>query len=212
MQPSIIIADDHPLILKGLRDFLLEKNYNVEASANDGRTALNFIKSLKPDIAILDIQMPFYTGLEIAQKCIDLGYKTKIILITFEKSENIYNEAKRLNVYGYILKEFALAEIENCITSVLNNTPYFSPELIEYLQPYTFPNELKLLTPTELKILKLIAHEKTTPQIAELLSVSKRTIDKHRTNISAKLKLAPKPTSLFVWVALHKTHILKYTY
>jgi DNA-binding NarL/FixJ family response regulator len=212
MQPSIIIADDHPLILKGLKDFLVEKKYNVEASANNGKVALNYIEKLKPDIAILDIQMPFLTGLEIAQKCIDLGYKTKIILITFEKSEKIYNEAKRLNVYGYVLKEFALVEIENCITSVLKNKPYFSPELIEYIQPYTFPREIKSLTPTELKITKLIAQEYTTPQIAESLSVSKRTVDKHRTNISSKLKLAPKPTSLFVWAALHKEHLLKYTY
>ncbi|MCB0388966.1 MAG: response regulator, partial [Winogradskyella sp.] len=85
MQSSIIIADDHPLILKGLNDFLLEKKYNVLASAVNGKDALELIETHKPEIAILDIQMPYYTGLEIAEKCKALNYQTKIVLITFEK-------------------------------------------------------------------------------------------------------------------------------
>jgi DNA-binding NarL/FixJ family response regulator len=199
MQPSIIIADDHPLILKGLKDFLIEKNYNVEASANDGKSALNCIETIKPDIAILDIQMPFYTGLEIAQKCIDLGYKTKIILITFEKSEKIYNEAKRLNVYGYVLKEFALSEIEHCIDSVLNDKPYFSPELIEYIQPTNTPKELELLTSTEKKILHFIAQNKTAKEIGELMFISSRTVEKHKSHIIKKLKVEPFQNNLLIW-------------
>ncbi len=199
MQPSIIIADDHPLILKGLRDFLIEKNYNVEASANDGKTALSYIETIKPDLAILDIQMPFYTGLEIAQKCIDLNYKTKIILITFEKSEKIYNEAKRLNVYGYVLKEFALAEIELCIDSVIINKPYFSPELIEYIQPIIIPEKIELLTKVEKKVLHLIAQNNTAKQIGNLLFISDRTVEKHKSNIRNKLHLKSKSESLFLF-------------
>ena len=199
MQPSIIIADDHPLILKGLKDFLVEKKYNVEASANNGKVALNYIERLKPDIAILDIQMPFLTGLEIAQKCIDLDYKTKIILITFEKSEKIYNEAKRLNVYGYVLKEFALSEIEHCIDSVLNDKPYFSPELIEYIQPTNTPKELELLTRTEKKILHFIAQNKTAKEIGELMFISSRTVEKHKSHIIKKLKVEPFQNNLLIW-------------
>ena len=112
MNASIIIADDHPLILKGLNDFLLEKQYNVVASAVNGKEALQRIEELNPDIAILDIQMPFLTGLQIAQKCKELNLQTKIILITFEKDETIYKKAKSLGVFGYVLKEFALKEID----------------------------------------------------------------------------------------------------
>ena len=69
MKPTIIIADDHPLVLKGLKDFLTEKNYNLLATAKNGKIALSLIKAHSPDIAILDIKMPFLTGLEIAEKC-----------------------------------------------------------------------------------------------------------------------------------------------
>ena len=118
MSPTIIIADDHPLVLKGLEDFLSEKKFNVLASAKNGKEALALIKAHTPDIAILDIKMPFYTGLQIAEKCRESQLSTKIVLITFEKDEKIYNEAKTLGVYGYVLKEFALDEIENCISFV----------------------------------------------------------------------------------------------
>ena len=161
MNPAIIIADDHPLVLKGLQDFLHEKEYNVLASAKNGKEALALIKAHTPDIAILDIKMPFFTGLQIAEKCKNANLKTKIVLITFEKDEKIYNEAKALGVYGYVLKEFALDEIENCISAVIKDKPYFSPELLAYIEVDNGPEALNDLTKTELKILKLIVENKS---------------------------------------------------
>lgn len=200
MQASIIIADDHPLILKGLSDFLVEKNYNLIGSAVNGKEAFELIESQKPDIAILDIQMPFFTGLEIAKKCKDLGLPTKIILITFEKDEAIYNEAKALSIYGYVLKEFALVEIENCIAAVLKGKSYFSPELIEFLEINEPPEEWGLMTPTEKQILKLIAKNNTGVEIGEILFISPRTVEKHKSNIIKKLNLPQKQNSLLIWV------------
>lgn len=199
MNPTIIIADDHPLVLKGLQDFLHEKNYNVLASAKNGKEALALIKAHTPDIAILDIKMPFFTGLQIAKKCKKANLKTKIVLITFEKDEKIYNEAKALGVYGYVLKEFALDEIENCISSVIKDKPYFSPELLAYIEVDEAPEELQLLTKTETKILGLIAQNKTGVEIADLLFVSTRTVEKHKSNIIKKLKLQSKQNSLLIW-------------
>lgn len=196
MEASIIIADDHPLILKGLTDFLKEKDYNLVGSAVDGKAALDMIKTLRPEIAILDIQMPFLTGLEIAQQCKDLDLPTKIILITFEKDETIYNQAKALAIYGYVLKEFALVEIENCIAAVLNGNSYFSPELIEYLEIPELPKELELLTPTEIAVLKYIALNKTAKEIGNILFISSRTVEKHKSHIIRKLQLESKGGSL----------------
>ena len=199
MNPTIIIADDHPLVLKGLQDFLHEKNYNVLASAKNGKEALALIKAHTPDIAILDIKMPFFTGLQIAEKCKKANLKTKIVLITFEKDEKIYNEAKALGVYGYVLKEFALDEIENCISSVTEDKPYFSPELLAYIEVDEAPEELQLLTKTETKIIGLIAQNKTGVEIADLLFVSTRTVEKHKSNIIKKLKLQSEQNSLLIW-------------
>ncbi|HAI17447.1 MAG: DNA-binding response regulator [Xanthomarina sp.] len=205
MQSSIIIADDHPLILKGLNDFLLEKKYNVLASAVNGKDALELIETHKPEIAILDIQMPYYTGLEIAEKCKALNYQTKIVLITFEKDETIYKQAKSLGVYGYVLKEFALTEIEQCIDTVSKDIPYFSPELLSYLEVESTPKELETLTPTEKEVLKHIAQNKTAKEIGDLMFISNRTVEKHKSHIIKKLNLAPIQNSLLIWAKENQT-------
>jgi len=207
MNPTIIIADDHPLVLKGLHDFLIEKEYNVLASAKNGKEALTLIKAHSPDIAILDIKMPFYSGLEIAEKCKKDKLATKIVLITFEKDEKIYHEAKALDIYGYVLKEFALVEIENCISSVVKNNSYFSPELLKFLELNELPENFELLTKHEKGIVKLISENKTGVEIADLLLISPRTVEKHKSNIIKKLKLERKQNSLLIW-AKENSHYL----
>ena len=207
MKPTIIIADDHPLVLKGLKDFLTEKNYNLLATAKNGKIALSLIKAHSPDIAILDIKMPFLTGVEIAEKCKEAKIKTKIVLITLEKEESIYLKAKKLGVYGYVLKEFALEEIENCISSVVKDKPYFSPELISYIEIDNTSSLLDNLTNTELKILKIIAKNKTAKEIAEELHCSPRTVEKHKSHIIRKLNIDRSPNSLLIWAKENQNHL-----
>ncbi len=198
--PSIIIADDHPLLLKGLSDFLGEKGYNLIGSGKDGREAYNLIIQKRPEIAILDIQMPIMSGIEIAQKCRCLNTGTKIVLITLHKEKELYQKAKELNIFGYILKEFALEEIERCIQTVKTGGTFFSEKLMELIGiSSSDDNELYKLTPSEKKILKLIAKDKTNKEIASLLFISYRTVEKHRSNIITKLNLEPRTNSLLIW-------------
>ncbi|MBU2938337.1 response regulator transcription factor [Lacinutrix sp. C3R15] len=209
MNTSIIIADDHPLMLRGIQDFLSAKGFNILGSATDGQAAYNLIIKEKPDIALLDIRMPHMTGLEIADKCKKNNIDTKIILITFDKEEEIFDKAKALGVYGYILKEFAIEEIETCIAHVEMNEPYFSEEIANYLNKSTSNNTtsvLENLTKSEKKVVMLIAENMTSQEIADKLYISVRTIEKHRSNIVAKLKLDNKPTALSVWANLNKDH------
>src|SRR5690606_19613184 len=112
--------------------------------------------------AILDIQMPYMSGLEIAQQCKELNVATKIVLITLHKEKDLYQKAQELNIFGYILKEFALEEIENCIKTVTDGVPFFSNRIKELIGVvFVENNELSSLTPSERKILKLIAQDKT---------------------------------------------------
>ncbi len=208
-QPSIIIADDHPLLLKGLNDFLSEKEYNLVGSGTNGREAYNLITQLLPEIAILDIQMPFMSGLEIAKKCKTQGIKTKIVLITLHKEKELYQKAQELNIFGYILKEFALEEIENCIKTVTAGNQFFSPKIKELLGVvFIEDNDLNILTPSEKKILKLIAKDKTNKEIASQLFISYRTVEKHRSNMITKLNLEPKTNSLLIWAKEHHDKLL----
>ncbi len=124
---------------------------------------------------------------------------TKIILITFEEDENTYNKAKKLGIYGYVLKEFALEELENCITSVISGKAYFSPELIVYLKSNHPPEKLESLTEAESNILTLIAEAKTAKEIAKELNISSRTVEKHKSHIRTKLVLGSKSESLYLF-------------
>mgnify|MGYP000859374002 CR=1 FL=1 len=207
MQPSIIIADDHPLVLKGLQDYLIEKGFNVIDSVNDGKKAYDSIIKNNPEIAVLDIRMPFMTGLEIAEACKGNNIKTKIILITFEKDETLFNQAKLFNVSGYILKEFALVEIENCIKEVTDGQTYFSPQLADHLSTDEEPEILNTLTPTEKKVLYFISKNKTAKEIGDLLFISDRTVEKHKSHIIKKTNLAPKPNSLSLFAKEHERFI-----
>ncbi|APZ45195.1 DNA-binding response regulator [Polaribacter reichenbachii] len=205
MKQSIFIADDHPILIKGLNDLLIEKKMNVIGFASDGQSALNFIFKYKPDIAILDVEMPNLTGIEIAEECKKNNFCTKIILITLHKEIDLYLKAKKLNIYGYLLKEFALEEIETCINSVKNGIPYFSKNVKDYIG-FTDENNsiLKKLTLAEKRILKLISQHKTSKEIGHILFSSPRTIEKHRSKIITKLNLSQKSGSLYKWVQKNK--------
>lgn len=205
MNSTIFIADDHPILIKGLQDLLEEKNFNVIGTASDGRSALNFIIKNKPDIAILDIEMPYLTGIEIANECKKHQSQTKIILLTLHKEAELFFKAKSLNISGYLLKEFALAEIENCIKSVELGEAYFS-EKIKELIGFSTENKSVLndLTASEKRVLKLVVEQRTTKEIARLLFISPRTVDKHRSKIIAKLNLSSGTNSLLLWSQKNK--------
>ena len=127
--PKILIADDHPLLLRGLSDFLKSLGYHNIIEANDGLDAYNLILQENPFLAILDIRMPKLSGIEITRKCRTNRLKTKIVLITLHQEKSLFNEAKNLEVSGYLFKQFALVEMEECLKKVMYNQTYFSPEL-----------------------------------------------------------------------------------
>ncbi|MBD3890272.1 MAG: DNA-binding NarL/FixJ family response regulator [Olleya marilimosa] len=207
MKASIVIADDHPLMLRGLSDFITSRGFKIIGSAEDGQTAYNLIVKLKPDLALLDIRMPKMTGLDVAEACFKNELKTKIILITFDNEEHLFDKARACNVYGYILKEFAVEEIETCIKHVLKGEAYFSEEIASYLNSkvtFSSSNLLEILTPTELKVVKLLADKLTSAEISKELASSTRTIEKHRSNIVKKLDLKKSHNELMLWANMNK--------
>lgn len=197
-------------MLRGLSDFLKGKGHNIVGSATDGQSAYNLIVKLNPDIAILDIRMPYMTGLEVAAECKKNKIPTKIVLITFDKEEELYDQSRELGVYGYILKELAIEEIEACIESVINNKPYFSSEIATYLntaEKIAKPEALDKLSEQELKILSLIAQNKTAKEIGDLLFISNRTVEKHKSHIIKKLNIEAYQNSLLIWVKEHQVFL-----
>jgi DNA-binding NarL/FixJ family response regulator len=206
---SIIIADDHPLILKGLFEELTAAGYNVLDTATQGMEALEMVLTHNPNVALLDIDMPMLTGFDVIKTAKGKGTKTKFIVLSFHKESEYVAQAKALQIQGYLLKEDSFSEIEKCIQSVLDGKTYFSPSFDSFsLQNASEElRKLQLLTPSEATILKLIAKQVTTAEIAQMLSVSGRTIEKHRSNIIAKLSLDNTPNSLISWALANKNVI-----
>ncbi|MBN3581129.1 response regulator transcription factor [Algoriphagus aestuarii] len=198
-KPTVIIADDHPLLLKGLEDLLLENDIDVVATAKNGSDAFAKIEQYQPQLAILDMEMPFKTGLEIAEACKKLNLPTKIILLTLHKELYLFHQAKELNLSGYLLKEFALTELSQAIETVLNGNQFFSERLFENQESDLADRHQANLTPSEKKILRLIAEGLSSKEIADKLFIAERTVDKHRSNVITKLKLEKKHNSLLLW-------------
>ena len=196
---KIVIADDHPLLLEGIVSVIKKEISNVEIfKANNGTEALQLASEIKPTITILDIEMPFLTGIEVAKKIIESKIDTKIIFLTLHKERSLFNEINKMKIDGYILKEFSIVEISQCIKTVLQGKKYFSKEIENFIEEPLI--DFSIFTKSEINVLKLIAQEKTSKEIAGMLFVSIKTVDSHRYNICKKLNLKPEKNSLLKWV------------
>jgi DNA-binding NarL/FixJ family response regulator len=202
---KILIADDYPLILKGLEKFLLESGYNDVLTATTGTQAFEIINEEKPDIAILDMEMPHLTGLQIAQLCLQNNSKTKIVFLTYRLDSYLFNKGLEAGIVGYLLKDDAMEDVQRCISRVARGDTFFSKKILELPEDASveFQNYQKL-SPSEKKILKLIADGLSTIDIAEKLFISYRTVEKHRSNIIQKLKIDTGKQNLNEWVILNK--------
>lgn len=193
---KLIMADDHPIFREGLRQ-IIEKDSRIKivGEADNGQKALELIEEKMPDIALLDIDMPKLTGLEVLKKV--SGTSVKIIFLTMYSEEDIFDEAMELGIKGYVLKDSAVNDILECIFSVSEGNYFISPSMSNLLlrrrKKMTDLRKnnpmLESLTPTEKKILRFISQNKTSREIAEVLFLSHRTVENHRTNISNKLNL-----------------------
>lgn len=194
---TILIADDHPIFRKGLAEVITTATeYSIVGECGDGIAALKIIKELKPDIALLDIQMPKMTGFEVLKAVNESQLTTNVIFLTMHSEENIFEKAMDLGAKGYLLKESVTDDILLCLKNVLNGKFYVSGSISDYLVRLNTKlkagNErtgLQKLTSTELKVLKLIAEKLSSKEIAERLFVSVRTVENHRNNICIKLEL-----------------------
>lgn len=212
---TLIIADDHPLLRHGLRKIIeRDARLKVLGEASNGAEALRMIEALHPAVAVLDVHMPEMTGFEVVQAVRARQFNTRIIILTMYKDEEMFNAALNLQVQGYVLKDSALTEIVESIKCIAAGQSYISATLSGFLlnrhgraaalQAQT-PG-LNILTPTELRILKLVAAYKTSKEIADELQINHRTVGNHRTNISQKLGLHG-PHALVKFALEHKSEL-----
>ena len=195
----IVIADDHPLFREGIKTAFLNSTMpiEVEGEAGNGEEAFMLVQTLKPDIVVLDIDMPIMNGLEAAQKILAEIPGQKIILLTMYKEEDLFNEAVNAGISAYVLKENAVREVIDAVKTVSAGKFYTSPSIASFIfnrakKNVNFNSEnpgLKLLTDKEKEVLKYISAGLTSREVADKLFVSYKTIENHRANICKKLNI-----------------------
>lgn len=192
----VLIADDHPLFREGLRHAIeADGGCRVVREVADGRAALEALRELRPDLGVLDISMPVLDGLAVVRAMRAQALVIPVILLTFHAEADFVNAALDLEVPGYVLKDSAAQDIRHAIGQVLAGRRYFSAGLSDILLDRRSSAQtlrerkpgLERLTPAERRILKLIAQDFTSKEIADHLGLSPRTVENHRTNICDKL-------------------------
>ena len=194
----IVLADDHPVVRVGLRQMIeADDALRVVAEAGDGKAALAEIRAHRPEVVVLDIDMPVMDGFAVVRALQTEPHRPAVVFLTMHSEEELFQAALDLGTKGYVLKESAMTDIAAAIKAVAAGDAYLSPKLSSHLvnrRPALDEFErahpgLTSLTPMERRVLRLIANDLSSKEIAAQLFVSPRTVETHRQNISTKLNL-----------------------
>lgn len=191
---EVLLADDHPVVRRGLKSTIEEdQGLHVIAEAADGAEALRQIVELKPAVAIVDIDMPVLNGLGVARELATKNIQTRIIFMTFHANEDLMRAAMDVGGKGYLLKGSETDEIAAAIRAVVAGRTYIGSTMATVLlnqkADAAQPLDISTLTPTEKKILRLIADGLSSKEIGDELSIHYRTVENHRTNMCRKLNI-----------------------
>jgi DNA-binding NarL/FixJ family response regulator len=198
MPVRLLVADDHGLLRAGLVALLnAETGMQVVGEAEDEHSAVSLTVEKRPDVVLMDISMPISGGIEATRRIKQLVPEAKILILTVHEDKGMMQEAIRAGAMGYILKRAIKSELVNAIHAVLRDEIYLHPAMARLLflesQPPATSQQAELipeqLTFREMEVLRLIARGYTNNQAAEKLHISVRTVEYHRSNLTAKLNL-----------------------
>jgi DNA-binding NarL/FixJ family response regulator len=188
----VLLADDHTVILAGLRS-LLESDFDLVGTVEDGRSLVEVAEQLKPDVIMLDISMPLLNGIEAARQLKKVVPQSKLIFLTMHGDIAYVKEAFRVGASGYLIKRSAATELVTAIQEVLRGRTYVTPlvtkDMMEsFLDPSEQPEKLhSRLTPRQREVLQLVAEGHSNKEIAAVLKVSTKTVEFHKYNLMEAL-------------------------
>jgi DNA-binding NarL/FixJ family response regulator len=199
MQPlRVLVADDHEIVRRGLRTLIeAQPGWQVTAEASDGREAVEKARTMRPDVAVLDIGMPSLNGLEAARQMFKNDARAKILILTMHDSDPLIREVLDAGARGYVLKTDASRDLVTAINAVRSNKTFFTAKVAQMLldgyldkkppKDQESPSAQTRLTPRQREIVQLLAEGKSTKEVAVGLGVSIKTAETHRANIMKRL-------------------------
>lgn len=194
---KVLLVDDHQMILESLK-LLFRRIPNVEIvdTINDSRRVMTWLNTHKVDLIVSDFNMPYLNGVDLTLQVRQQHATVKVILLTMVEDAAHIREAIKAGVHGYILKKSEREELERAIELIMQGKRYFSPAIIEELSASpdddwnnAHPATIQNLTEREIEVLKLIAMEFSSPEIADKLFISLSTVETHRRNLFHKLNV-----------------------
>ena len=199
-KPDIIIVDDHLIFRQGLKSlFTIENIANVIGEASNGKEFIELLSTLKPDLVLMDIDMPHMNGMEATHKALELMPDIKIIAFTMFGDEEYYYKMVELGVRGFILKSSGITELEKAIEDVMKGESYFSNELLRKIiknlgrKSITKQTAVSKLTVREMDVLQHICLGMSNEEIARKLFISSKTVKSHRSNLLEKTNCKNTP-------------------
>jgi len=189
----ILIADDHEMVRQGLRRVIAEQSgWMICGEAATGRQAVEKAVATKPDVVVMDFSMPELNGMEATRQIRVALPETEVLILSMHESEELVREILAAGARGYVLKSDAGHSLVNAIKALAEHQPYFTSKISSLvLEGYLNPNtrESAALTPREREIVQLVAEGRSTKEVADLLGISVKTTETHRSNILRKLDL-----------------------
>jgi DNA-binding NarL/FixJ family response regulator len=184
---TLIIVDDHQLFRNGLKFIINDfSHFEVVGEASNGMEMLDLLKQVNPDIVLLDINMPIMNGIEASRKALEMFPNLKILVLSMYGEEEYYNTMIEIGVKGFILKDADNEELRNALIRIAEGHSYFSQELLLKLLRTKKIDEVLKLTKREKEILTLICQGNSNQQISEILHISPRTVERHRSELLQK--------------------------
>lgn len=187
---KLLIADDHPIVLEGLRKSLVqEPAWKIVGEATDGKQVLRLLEEEPVDLILLDVTMPNMNGIEACQQIKKDYPHVKVIAFTLHQEKSFISRMLAAGVDGYLLKTTPHAQLMAAVRDVLNGKSAYSPEVTQVVMESFHKGQSSAVpevTPREKEVLRLLANECTTDEIAEQLSLSRHTIESHRKNMLGK--------------------------
>ena len=200
LKTRVLVADDHPIVLRGLVLVLGQQpDFTVVGEARDGAEAVDRVRSEDVDLAILDVSMPRKTGLQAAREITQRKRDVRVLMLSMHENEEYLFDALAAGASGYVLKTAVDRDLVDACRAAMRGEPFLYPGAVRALIREHLdrarrgePARIDPLTPRELEIVKLIAEAHTNDEIAAMLVISKKTVERHRANILDKLGMSDR--------------------
>ena len=187
-EPTVVVADDHPAMLAAMAEILVRSGFDVVGRAPDGQRALALIQATKPQVAVVDMQMPKLSGIEVATRAAAVSPQTSIVFYTAFGDRALLSEALDVGARGFVLKEAPFSDLVRCVELVLAGEAYVDPVLAGFLVSGELTERTPTLTQREREVLRLLADGLANEEIGKRLHISAETVRTHVRKAMAKLE------------------------